>query len=74
MLSVQVAKKLCTAVPQACAAHGEVPRRLLTPVHFPVQDGQRLEGVVIGGLQRGHFLRQSKSLILLPSSLQTDGL
>ena len=46
----------------------------LTSVHLPVQYGQSLQGVVIGGLQRCHFLCQSKSLVLLPSSLQTDGL
>lgn len=43
-------------------------------MHLSVEYGERLQRVVVGGLQSGDFLGQRERLILFPSPLETDRL
>lgn len=43
-------------------------------MHFSVEDGECLQGVVVGGFENSHLLGQRERFILFARALQTDGL
>lgn len=49
-------------------------RNKLTSVHFPVENGQCLQGIIICGFKCCYFLCQGIGFILLASPLQANGL
>lgn len=47
---------------------------VLTAMHLSVEYGERLQRVVVGGLEGGDFLGQRERFILFPSPLEADRL